>query len=178
MQEQFQRLAALYGDVIIIHGGEPLRYGMYIHDWCKNTDGFTEIVEPKSVRTYGAGPAGMEQAERLMAQEPDEVWKFRNSPGSRRNPDHAIYPEFWALAGSKGIPLRVFSYQNRKTPYKSYLEEPKLDQNGFPVPVKLRKWDAERNGILVNGKHVQSYSKTKVGKRQLRERRQGNYRAG
>lgn len=176
MGEQFDRLGELYGDVALIHGGEPLRYGMFIVDYCKKHDGFTEVAVPKSARKYGAGPGGLEQAWKMLDAEPDEVWKFETSPGSRRRPDHAIFPEFWALAADRGIPCRRFYWQKRKTPYKEYMESPQTDATGFPVPVRIREWDADRSGLKVHGSGVQRHSATPDGRRQLRERRAGRYR--
>lgn len=178
LQEQLERLASLHDEVIIIHGGEPLRYAMFLNQWCRTHDGFTEVTEPKSARVYGAGPGGMEQAERLLAHHPDEVWKFETSPGSRRRPDYAIFPEFWALACAAGAKCRRFYYQKRKTPYKTYMEAPQLDSNGFPVPVRVRRWDAERNDVRTRSGRLKGYAKDPKGKWQREERRKGNLRSG
>lgn len=171
MQEQFDRLASVHGEVVLIHAGEPLRYSMFITQWCKDHEDFTEIVEPRSVQAYGAGPAGREQAERLLSHNPDEVWKFESTPGSMRHQDHAIFPEFWALAAVRGKICRRIRYQNRRTPYKSYVEAPETDADGFPAPVRVRAWDADRNGVQTRSARLEAMSKTHKGKYQRNRRR-------
>jgi hypothetical protein len=167
LQEQLNRLASIYHEVVIIHGGEPVRYGMFLTDWCVKHDNFTEIIEAKSARLYGAGSAGTEQAERMLDWEPDEVWKFETSPGSKRRPDHPIFPELWYMAAHRKIPCRRFAY-----PYKGR-RPTETDVNGFPKPIRVREWDGERWGVSGRSKGIQRYSNTPRGKQQRRARRDG-----
>jgi hypothetical protein len=170
LQAQLERLASVYGDVVIIHGGEPLRYGMFLTDWCKRTDGFTEIVEAKSARTYGAGSAGTEQAERMLRHKPGEVWKFETSPGSKRRPDHAIFPEFWYMAANRKIPCRVFrhAWEGRRAT--------ETDADGFPKPVLVREWDGERWGVSGRSKGIKRNAQDSWGRAQRKHRRDGTWR--
>lgn len=171
LQEQLERLASVYGDVTIIHGGEPLRYGMFLTDWCKKHDGFTEIIEAKDTRKYGAGTAGKEQAERFLSHKPDEVWKFETSPGSKRRPDHSIFPEFWYMAAHRKITCRVFRYawEGRRAT--------ETDANGFPRPIRVREWDGERWGLSGRSRGIEKYSKSGRGKQQRNKRRNGLWRS-
>lgn len=174
MQNQLNRLASLYHHVVVIHGGETVRYGMFLTQWMKDhPENFSEIVCERDVFKYGYGPAGQEQALQMLEAEPDEVWKFETSKDSSHRPSEPFFTEFWYMAAHQGITLRVFRKPFRKSvwtgkPYK----EAESDESGFPRPVRVREWDAERNGVYGVKDNVQKYSNNPNAHKQRERRRQ------
>ena len=175
LQQQLLRLASLYHEVVIIHGGEPVRYGMFLHQWVKDhPENFSDVVCRKDVFKYGAGPAGLEQAREMLDAEPDEVWKFETSPKSKCRPLRAIFPEFWYSAACEGVTLRVFRAPFRKSKYTGRLYEQETNEDGFPQEIVVREWDTEAHGLRDRSGDVQKYSNNPASKaRRERRRRTG-----